>query len=57
MGLNTSRFLDFSPMVRDVEEKRREGEMEVGNKSGRDQARKGNSISEEGRTVTRIAQS
>ena len=30
MGLNTSRFLDFSPMVREVEEKRCGGRMEVG---------------------------
>ena len=41
MGLNSSRFLDFSPMAREVEEKRRGGKMEVGSKSGRDQARKG----------------
>ena len=30
MGLHTSRFLDFSPMAREVEEKRRGRKVEVG---------------------------
>ena len=55
MGLNTSRFLDFSPMAREVEEKRRGGKMEVGSKEWKGPSKK-RKISEESRTVTRTIQ-
>ena len=40
MGLNTSRFLDFSPMAREVEERRRRGKMEVGSKEWKGPSKK-----------------
>ena len=58
MGLHTSRFLDFSPMAREVEERRRGRRMEGGEKlrvEGTKQEKE-ISISEESRIITRFVQ-